>query len=463
MKILLTNYQNRVIDRLFKDDRKGLIVYHSMGSGKTLTALKSCEFAKKKFGGKSLIVTPASLVENIYKELKKHNLKLSENDVVVISYEKAANKISQLLTYNWNLVVFDEAHRLRNPDGKRASELSKLVDNNKKILMLTGTAGYNSPVDIIQLIKILDKNINVPTTLKEFEEKYIDFKTGKLRPDKNLLFVINKYCDVYDKPVDGPDFPRVKEKIIKVPMSEDQYELYTFLEKDLPKHIKSAIRDNMPLSLQESNHLNMYSTGIRQASDSTLHHNINGIPEESSKIVSAVNSMIRSCREPRFRGVVYSNFIDAGIIPYAKLLEKKGVKPLIFTGKTSVQDKIRIIKKYNSNSEDPIVLLISSSGGEGLDLIGTNKIQILEPHFNKSKIDQVKGRGIRYKSHNHLPKNKRIIEIEEYHATRPLNWLNKIGFKPKVAIDEYLSDLSNRKQGIINQIKGLSNNNFSKY
>ena len=84
-------------------------------------------------------------------------------------------------------------------------------------------------------------------------------------------------------------------------------------------------------------------------------------------------------------------------------------------------------------------MLLSSSGGEGLDLKNTRQIHIMEPHWNTSKIDQVIGRGIRYKSHESLPVAKRNVTVY-YWISLPHQDHRQLG------ADEYLYQLSEKKE-----------------
>jgi SNF2 family DNA or RNA helicase len=98
--------------------------------------------------------------------------------------------------------------------------------------------------------------------------------------------------------------------------------------------------------------------------------------------------------------------------------------------------KDKAVKDYNSGKID--VLLLSSSGGEGLDLKNTRQIHIMEPHWNTAKINQVIGRGIRYMSHIDLPKTQQNVNVY-YWISEPHNKKGKMG------TDEYLYSLSENK------------------
>jgi patatin-like phospholipase/acyl hydrolase len=105
--------------------------------------------------------------------------------------------------------------------------------------------------------------------------------------------------------------------------------------------------------------------------------------------------------------------------------------------------------------------LLSSSGGEGLELKGVRQVQVLEPHFNKSKIDQVVGRARRYKSHAHLPQDQRNVDVEYFHSQMPRGLISRFITKnPSKNIDQYLYESANEKdkltQQLVDVVKGCS-------
>lgn len=112
----------------------------------------------------------------------------------------------------------------------------------------------------------------------------------------------------------------------------------------------------------------------------------------------------------------------------------------MFTGGLNDKARKEIVDDYNDGKYT--ALLISTAGTEGLDLKGTRSVQILDPHFNNEKINQAVGRGVRYLSHSHLPKEDRKVEVLRYLSTKP-NFL-KI-FSRGMGIDEYLTEASAEK------------------
>jgi len=134
--------------------------------------------------------------------------------------------------------------------------------------------------------------------------------------------------------------------------------------------------------------------------------------------------------------IVYSQFIESGLIPFALALESNGFKkydnnslfkkPVVDIKKNSnyimiTGDKILTpdIKSdlnattNENNKEGNIVkvILISMAGSEGIDLKFIRQIHILEPWYNINRLEQIIGRGVRTCSHKDLPLNKRNVQI----------------------------------------------------
>ena len=124
----LKDHQRRVLSKLEKNP--GVVVRHSPGSGKTLTALSAAEnYIGRNPDKRALFVVPASLVTNIQKEIDKHGINLPQDAVDVLSYDKAVNRKDDLLKNNYGFVVADEAHKLRNTQTKRYKALNELISN----------------------------------------------------------------------------------------------------------------------------------------------------------------------------------------------------------------------------------------------------------------------------------------------------------------------------------------------
>jgi hypothetical protein len=86
-------------------------------------------------------------------------------------------------------------------------------------------------------------------------------------------------------------------------------------------------------------------------------------------------------------------------------------------------------------------------------------VQVLEPHWNEEKLDQVIGRAIRHKSHAELPEDKRNILIQRY-LTHPKPGLwNRFMRKDPMGVEDVLSGMSKNKKDLNEQVRELLRQN----
>ena len=439
----LQPHQQRALERGLKNN---LILAHSTGSGKTLTAIALAD----KIGKPTTVLTPASLVENFKKELAKH--KKGGPRVDVMSLPTAVSRNYQIP--EGNTLIIDEAHALRNAGTARQSYIKKQLDNAGRVFALTGTPNYNEIQDIAQLADIVAKDHVLP---RDFTERYINtrmimpswwdrvvhgVKPGEVKElarVNELREKLKNYVDVFDADVEKPK--RIDEEY-KVPMSEEQQELYNLVESRMPSSLVWKLRSNLPPNKEEARSFNSFLTGVRQVANSTEPFDTEGQP--GTKLQLAVSKLSKLLQKnPQARALVYSNFLQGGVDSYAKLLDKEGIPYNKFTGQLSSKQKKAIVDAYNSG-EVPVILA-SGAGSEGLDLKKTRLIQILEPHWNEAKLDQVIGRGIRYKSHEDLPLEDRNVTVQRFYS------LPNSG--DGITVDDYLATRAQEKRRLFEDLK----------
>jgi superfamily II DNA or RNA helicase len=160
---------------------KGAILADEVGLGKTIEAgiILSQKWAERK--RKLLVICPANLRKQWSQELtdkfflqaailetKSFNETLKagnlnpfdrEEEIVICSYQFIKSKDVYVKQIKWDLVVIDEAHRLRNvykPGNKIANAIKETVAHAPKIL-LTATPLQNSLLELFGLVSIIDE------------------------------------------------------------------------------------------------------------------------------------------------------------------------------------------------------------------------------------------------------------------------------------------------------------------
>lgn len=450
----LQPHQQKALERALK---KNLILAHSTGSGKTLTSIAIAD----ALGMPATVLTPASLVENYKKEIAKHKKGGPKIDVLSLPTAVSRNyKIPK-----GNTLIIDEAHSLRNQGTQRQQYIKDQLNNVGRVFALTGTPAYNDIGDWAPLVNLVAKENVVPNDKTLFNDRYIGQKTiypsfidkilykakpgvvNYLKDPARLRKDIAPHVDIFDTDIEKPE--RIDETI-HTPMSDKQESLYRYVAGKMPNSLLFKLRHNLPPSKQEAASLNSFLSGVRQISNSTEGFDVNGEP--GIKLKTAADNLVKYLQKNKnARALVYSNYLESGIDSYARILDKEGIKYNKFNGSMTPKQKKQVVDDYNSGRVP--VILGSGSASEGLDLKGTRMIQLLEPHFNDAKLDQVIGRGIRYKSHEHLPKEDRNVTVQRYLSKlkEHRNWLFQK--KQDTSVDEYLTARAAEKTKLINDIK----------
>lgn len=421
MKIELFDYQLRCVNYI--KDHNGLILYHSMGSGKTITSLAMVY----QFGYDIIIISTKASRKNFQDDIKKMGLDGSR--IKIITYQTAISSIiNKQLSFESNSVIVDEAHHLRSGTKLQNLLISEII-KAKKIVLLTGTVFYNSLTDLSMLVNIIKGNEVLPETNKEFKFFYYD-ETYELPTNVDTFKDrIKGTISYYSKPIDKLHYPTFTTEYIKVDMSNAQISEYRhylrkILSLDNIQHIDYTVLDKRKV--------NNFLTVTRQLSNT-----IDNSPN-SPKILELFQ-FIKSHPKPC---VVYSNFIENGVLPLTVHLTKDKISYAIYYGEQTEEKRNKIIDQYNNMQID--VLLITSAGSESLDLKNTRYIHIMEPHWNESKINQIIGRAIRYDSHIALQEKDRNVTI--------IRWISVFGYKiPYETADEHLVDMAISKDKMFKQ------------
>ena len=168
-------------------------------------------------------------------------------------------------------------------------------------------------------------------------------------------------------------------------------------------------------------------------------------PENIHKYSAKISKICEIIQKSEGIILIYSQWIDGGLVPMALALEELGFtrfgvathtrslfskteklpktnfKYMMITGEKmfSPNNKADIQYLNHNNNFDGSkikIALISKAAGEGIDFKNIRQIHILEPWYNMNRIEQIIGRGVRNLSHCGLPFKKRNVEIY-LHAT----------------------------------------------
>ncbi len=173
----------------FALNNQSVFIGDEMGLGKTVQAIGVINAESPKT---VLIVCPSSLKINWRKELERwlitpyriHILQGKDQfptlpEIVIMNYDILAKFQKQIRGVEWELLIADEAHYMKNPKAKRTisllgkgKEVSPLKAKRK--ILLTGTPITNRPIEIFPLVSYLWPSVF--NNLFHFAKRYCDAK-----------------------------------------------------------------------------------------------------------------------------------------------------------------------------------------------------------------------------------------------------------------------------------------------
>lgn len=430
------------------------ILCDDMGLGKTLQTIvivSSDHFLDSAPGKKSLIVCPPTLIGHWCEEMKTYvnNLKpvvyqgpeknelLSSEDynVVVASYHSVSRDSAILSQFQWNYVVLDEGHVIKNPKTKLSIAVKALPSRRR--LILSGTPIQNNVLEMWSLFDFLMPGF-LGTSL-QFNDRYgkpilnsRDAKADSKEQEQGALAL-----EALHKQVLPFLLRRMKEdvlddlppKIIQdylCDLSPLQKQLYKeFLPQD--SQADEIKKDHVFQSLQylrklcshpalvlTPKHPQYQSISQDLARQNSSLHDIKHAPK-----LLALREILVSCGigssddgdevapiAANNRVLIFAQF-RATLDTIEQDLFKghmPGVTFMRLDGAVEASKRHQIVQEFNCNPSIDVLLLTTSVGGLGLNLTGADTVVFMEHDWNPMKDLQAMDRA-------HRLGQKRLVNV----------------------------------------------------
>ena len=393
-----------------------VILADEVGLGKTIEAgILLKEYFTTGLIKNALILTPPSLRIQWQEELKsKFDLDFIANkddsrfkgfdkhNMQIVSLASASQEKNAELLKNteWDIVIVDEAHRLKNSKTNAHIFVKEL--NKKFIFLLSATPIQNSILELYNMIEIVKPGFL--GTWGDFSSKYtMDKKARVINPDLRLeLQNLLQQVIVRTTRSEVRKYLKFTERIPKTHVMKPSDE-----ESLLYDEATDFVRDLWTIEKGKKNLMLPLMTMQRQISSSTqatkaaLNKKISQFPESITKI----NKILKLCNDIQQ---------DTKIKELKKIIDKnKTSKYLIFTEFRDTQDYIvnsleqydLSVMKFNGSmstkerdiavrdfKKDTNILVSTEAGGEGQNFQFCSNVINYDLPWNPMKIEQRVGR-----------------------------------------------------------------------
>ena len=389
-------HQKEAIQKLVEN--KKFILADDMGLGKTTsTIIAALESGSKKV----LIICPATLKINWKREIENYSDKTiyiaesknfsTEADYVIINYDILKNfhdpkkkNESQVLASNFDLVIIDEAHYIKNVTAQRTKLINDIVKNIDRLWLLSGTPMTSRPIDYFNLLSLIDSpvaknwmayairycqgyqfnvggrkvwNVTGASNLEELRDRTLGLTLRRLK--ENVL-------DLPDKII-TPVYLRLKSKQYEEVMGE----YYDWYDKN-PEESKS-------LTVQFSK-----LTKVRQI-----------IADE--KIAQTIE-LAENILEQDKKVIIFCNFTDS----LNKITEHFGKAAVKLDGSMSKPERQRSVDEFQDNPKVKVFVGNIKAAGVGITLTAAEAVIMNDLSFLPSDHAQSEDRAYRYGQKNNV-------------------------------------------------------------
>ena len=395
------------IEALDNPYSKGRILADEVGLGKTIEA--AIVIADKWARGKKniIVVVPATLREQWAEELEdKFYLPtqvLGDGDkiinagqsIIICSYNFCYAHEKELRAINWDMVVFDEAHKLRNlytESNKIDQAVASIFKDTHKIL-LTATPLQNSLLDLYSLASLTDKNLFLD--LDSFKERYIQKDNSKELAERLqtiLTRTLRKQVLEYIRYTDR------KPTTIEFDLTPDERELYEEVLKfcdgkdDKGKRKVTGLQRMTLLKELSSSPKALLETAKKLGADKVVA--IAERIEITSKMKALTEALETAFARLAKIGAEQKAVIFTESLATQKYIDeylKNKYRTIILNGST--KDRGWTIQSFKNSGQ---ILISTEVGGEGLNLQFCSLVVNFDMPWNPQRIEQRIGRCHRY-------------------------------------------------------------------
>lgn len=472
-------HQTRAAHSMACDEgARALMLFYNLGSGKTLTALytvkeldnywRLTDPVRITMFPRVMIIAPAKVLTEVWEptirllNLPLDRFLLRSYDMARLHYEEYAGSLRQVRrargerteldiaqqesggsgqpakqTHPYRtILIVDESHTVRTTSSQTFHAVFSIAAEVDKVLLLSGTPMVNSVEDLQSQLRLLtdDSHATVPAAY------FVNPKTLEVMHARDFVHLFTGRVLSHLVPLYSADYPATDRTVHQVPMYPLQQRRYLEFDAEM---MSPALRTLMEKGVIATA-LNSFLTRTRAISNTVGRYALPGeqdTPELSAKFQGIRKSLIEDPKP----AVVYSFYLENGVIPLKNFVDATTtLRTATLTGGTRPAELRDILKRYNIDRTID-VLFLTSAVRQGISLLRTRTVHIMESGWNESLQDQVIGRVVRYKSHADLPETQRHVQIHF--------WLTTLG--RRTSTDQYIYGVAQRKMEIITRFEEI--------
>ncbi len=392
----LLSHQKEAIQKLLEN--KKFILADDMGLGKTTSSIVA---ALESGAKKILIICPATLKINWKREIENYSDRSIfiaegkqfslEHDFVIINYDIIKNfhdtkkkDESQILGANFDLVVIDEAHYIKNAQAQRTKLINDLVKKIDRLWLLTGTPMTSRPIDYYNLLSLIDSPVakNWMAYVIRYCQGY-QFKVGS-RKVWNVMGASNLE-ELRDR-TSGLTLRRLKEDVLDLP-EKIITPIYLRLKSKEYEEVMGEYYNWYEKNPEESKSLTVQFTKLTKVRQIIANEKITQTIELAENIL-----------EQHKKVIIFCNFTES----LNKIVEHFGKSAVKVDGSMSKVERQHSVDEFQDNPKVKVFVGNIKAAGVGLTLTSAEAVIMNDLSFLPSDHSQAEDRAYRYGQKNNV-------------------------------------------------------------
>jgi superfamily II DNA or RNA helicase len=402
LKTKLLPYQTR--GAIFASCRGRVVLADDMGLGKTVQALAATELLRRRKGiARVLVIAPASVKYQWKTEIEKFTDRTAQvidgllprrqaqyaspSFFTLTSYELALKDVQYMHDLKPDLIILDEAQRIRNWTTATARTIKQL--KSRYAFVLTGTPLENKLEELFSVVEYVDGRRLGPA-FRFLHEHRMEDEKGKLLGYRGLDRIHDQMAPILLRRTRAEvlkDLPERTDQIFRLPLTPEQAEPYGEQSEILSKLMRKWESQGW---LSEIDHKRILCCiqNMRMLCNSTFlfdketHH--------SPKLQEFREILTELAIEENRKVVVFSEYERMTYLA-GQELRKLGIGFVSLHGGVPSRQRGALIEKFRN---DPAckVFLSTDAGGVGLNLQAASAVVNFEPPWNPARLEQRIGR-----------------------------------------------------------------------
>ncbi len=402
LKTKLFPYQMR--GALFAAGRGRVVLADDMGLGKTVQAIAAAELLRRRRGiEKVLVIAPTSVKYQWKTEIERFtDLSAQVIDGLLpqrkklyaqpaffnlINYELVLRDVERIQALGADLIILDEAQRIRNWTTATARSVKQL--KSRYAIVLTGTPLENKLQELYSVVEFVDGRLLGPAF--RFLHEHVETDDGgKLIGYRGLSRIHKQLEPVLLRRTRGEvlrELPERTDQIFRVAMTKEQAEPYWEQHDILGKLVHKWRRQGW-ISEIDLRRITCCLQNMRMLCNSTY---LFDKETNFSPKLKEFREIIRELILEEGRKVVVFSEYERMTRLAGEVLNKLGIGFVSLHGGVPAPKRGALMKRFR---EDPacMAFLSTDAGGVGLNLQSASAVINFEPPWNPARLEQRIGR-----------------------------------------------------------------------